>query len=155
MDELEEAEIEGQFFLRDAAVRAQPGAQQRPEALQGIDMDLTEAVTVVVARILAPAVADGFMGVAPVFQTGIDVVLVGIDQGTRTDGLLDDRPDRGLPDIGQQVQDDIAAPLDQAEDRRLLFFQRAAAALALQAPPPALAIFFWTAAGWPLWPATT
>ena len=32
VDELEEAEVEGQLLLRDAAVGAQPGAQQRPEA---------------------------------------------------------------------------------------------------------------------------
>jgi len=32
---LEEAEIERQFVLRDAPVRAKPGAQQRPEALCG------------------------------------------------------------------------------------------------------------------------
>src|SRR5690242_8396728 len=42
--ELEEAEIERQFVLRNAAVRAQPGAQQRPEPLDGIDVHLAEAV---------------------------------------------------------------------------------------------------------------
>jgi hypothetical protein len=31
--ELEETEIQRQFVLRDAAVRAQPRAQQRPEAI--------------------------------------------------------------------------------------------------------------------------
>jgi len=33
--ELEEAEVERQLVLRDAPMRAQPGAQQRPEALCG------------------------------------------------------------------------------------------------------------------------
>jgi len=33
--ELEEAEVKRQLVLRDAAVRSQPGAQQRPEALCG------------------------------------------------------------------------------------------------------------------------
>src|SRR5215212_7784450 len=32
MDELEEAEIDGQLLLRDATVRPEPGTQQRPEA---------------------------------------------------------------------------------------------------------------------------
>ncbi len=35
MHELEEAEVKRQLVLRDAAVRSQPGAQQRPEALCG------------------------------------------------------------------------------------------------------------------------
>src|SRR5688572_26248612 len=63
--ELEEAEIKRQLVLRDAPVRAQPGAQQRPEALDGVDVHLAEAVAVLVARILAAPVADRLMPVAP------------------------------------------------------------------------------------------
>jgi len=44
--ELEEAEIERQLVLREAPVRAQPGAQQRPKAFHGVDVDLAEAVPV-------------------------------------------------------------------------------------------------------------
>ena len=33
MDELKEAEIDGQLFLQDAAMWTQPGAQQRSEPL--------------------------------------------------------------------------------------------------------------------------
>jgi len=50
MHELEEAEVERQLVLRDAPVRAQPGAQQRPEAFHGVDVDLAEAVAVFVAN---------------------------------------------------------------------------------------------------------
>src|SRR3954470_18433400 len=46
MHELKEAEIKRQLVLRDTAVRAQPGAQQRPETLDGIDVDFTEAITI-------------------------------------------------------------------------------------------------------------
>src|SRR5215212_7097921 len=63
--ELEEAEIERQLVLRDAAVRAQPGAQQRAEALDGVDVHLAEAVAVLIARILAAPVADRLVLVAP------------------------------------------------------------------------------------------
>ena len=38
--ELEEAEIERQLLLRDAPVRAEPGAQQGPRPLHGVDVDL-------------------------------------------------------------------------------------------------------------------
>ncbi len=49
--ELEEAEVEWQLVLREAPVRAQPGAQQRPEAFHGVDVDLAEAIPVLVAGI--------------------------------------------------------------------------------------------------------
>src|SRR3954462_7290434 len=88
VNELEEAEIGGQFLLGDAAVGAQPGAQQRPEALDRVD--LAKAVAVVIACVFAMGMADGLVAVAPVFQTSIDVVLVGMDQGALGDGFLDD-----------------------------------------------------------------
>src|SRR3954452_16761746 len=155
VDELEEAEIGGQLLLRDATVRPQPGAQQGPEALGRVDVDLAEAVAVLVPRVLAPRVAHGLVAVAPLFQAAVDIVLVGVHQRALRDGGLDHRPDRHLPHVGQHPQDDLAAPLQEAEDRRLLLRQRAASRHAPQATPaprpPPLA----TAAGWPLWPATT
>jgi hypothetical protein len=42
--ELKEGEIVRQLHLGDATVRSQPGAQEGPDALQGIDVGLTEAV---------------------------------------------------------------------------------------------------------------
>ncbi len=78
--ELEEAEVERQLVLRDAAVRAQPGAQQGPESFQGIDVDLAETVPVLVAGILASGVADRLVPVAPSRQARIDGILVRVDE---------------------------------------------------------------------------
>src|SRR3954451_19267371 len=64
--ELEEPEIERQLVLRDAPVRAEPGAQQGPEPLDGVDVHLAEAVPVLVAGILTPGMADCLMLIAPV-----------------------------------------------------------------------------------------
>ena len=64
--ELEEAEIERQLVLRDAPMRAKPGAQQRPKTLDGVDVDLAKAVTVLIAGILAVPMADRFVPVAPI-----------------------------------------------------------------------------------------
>ncbi len=50
--ELEEAEVEWQLVLRDAPMRAKPGAQQRPEAFDRVDVHLAKAVAVLVAGIL-------------------------------------------------------------------------------------------------------
>jgi hypothetical protein len=49
--ELEEAEVERQLLLRDAPMRAEPGAQQGPGPLHRVDMDLAEAVAILVAGI--------------------------------------------------------------------------------------------------------
>jgi hypothetical protein len=58
VNELKETEIEGKMLLRDTAVRAQPGAQQRPESLHRVDMDLMEAVAIFVTGILVGAVTN-------------------------------------------------------------------------------------------------
>src|SRR3954467_11936760 len=90
-DELEEAEIERQLVLRDAPVRAEPGAQQRPEPFHGVDVHLAEAVTIFVAGILTPGMADRLVLIAPVLQAGVDAILVGVDEGALSDGARDDR----------------------------------------------------------------
>src|ERR671913_1611735 len=56
--ELEEAEIERQLVLRETAVRPQPGAQQGPETLDGVDVHLAEAIPVLVVGILTLGMAD-------------------------------------------------------------------------------------------------
>jgi len=74
VDELKEAQVERQFLLRDPARRSQPGTQQRPEAFHGVDMDLMEAVTVLVTGILFAAVADGFVFITPLCQPTVNIV---------------------------------------------------------------------------------
>jgi hypothetical protein len=145
--ELEEAEIERQLLLRDAPVRAEPGAQQGPRPLHGVDVDLAEAVAILVAGVLATSMADHLVLIAPGRQAGVDLVLVGVDAGALGDDSLDDGLDCLLLHIGQHAQDHLPATLDQAEDGWLVLRQRAAARRACQpaaaAKPPPLA----TAAG--------
>src|SRR3954471_1255918 len=89
--ELEEAEIQRQLLLRDAPVWPQPGAQQGPRPLYCVDVDLTEIITILIARVLPATVADRLVPIAPGRQTGIDVVLVGVDAGALGHDGLDDR----------------------------------------------------------------
>ncbi len=117
-------------------------------------MDFAEAIAVLVTRILAPTMADRLVALAPSRQPGIDVVLVGMDECARRDGRLDDRLDRGLPDIVQQMQNDVTAALDQAENRRFFFLQRTPAGGSFEPTAPSGAAFLATAAGFPLCPAT-
>src|SRR3954453_8007980 len=99
--------------------------------------------------------ADGLVPVAPVLQAGIDVVLVGVQQGASGDAGLDHRPDRRLLDVRQHPDDHLATALEQAQDRRLLLRQRAAPRRAPQSPASSRAPLLATAAGFPLCPATT
>src|SRR5215211_5356915 len=152
--QLEEAEIEGQLVLRDAPVRAEPGAQQGPEPFHGVDVHLAEAVAIFVAGVFAAPVANRLVLIAPGGQAGVDAVLVGVDEGALSNGARDDRLDRPLLHVGQHAQDHWPTPLDQTQDGGLVLFRRAPTRYApqLAAPPrsPPLA----TAAGWPLCPAT-
>src|SRR3954463_3658330 len=107
-----------------------------------------ESVAVIIAGVFALGMADGLVSVAPVFQTSIDVVLVGMDQGALGDGLLDDGLDCRLLDIGQHLEDDLPTALDQAQDRWFLLLQGAAIRGAFQPTPPAPPLFS-TSAGWP------
>src|SRR3954470_12226144 len=153
--DLEEPEIERQLVLRDAPVRAEPGAQQGPEPLDGVDVHLAEPVTIFVAGILTPGMADCLMLIAPGGQAGIDAILVRMDEGAQGNGGGDDRPDRDLPHVGQHAQDHLPTPLDQAEDWGLVLFRRAPTRCALQLAAPPRSPLLATAVGWPLCPATT
>src|SRR5687767_2259124 len=118
-------------------------------------MDLAEAVAVLVAGVFTAGVAHGLVPVAPGFQAGVDVVLVRVDERPLGDRGLDHRPDRRLLHVGQHAHDHLTASLDQAEDRRLVLFQRAAAPRSRQPAAPSRAPLFATTSGWPLCPATT
>ena len=153
--EREEGEIERQLLLRDTPMWAKPGAQERPGSLQGVNVNLAEAVVVIVAGVFAMGVADRFVRIAPDAQTGVDVIFVGVDAASLGDGGRDNRLDRRLLHIGQHAHDQLAATLDQSEDRRLVLLQRAATRRSRQSPPSPEPPLFATAAGCPLCPATT
>src|SRR5687768_11221062 len=122
-------------------MRPQPGSQERPEAFHGVDVDLAEAVAVLVAGVFATTMTDGLVAVAETRKPGVDAILVGIDVRAFGDGLLDDRMDGCLLDIGQHPDHHLTAALDHAEDRWLLLLQGAATAAALQSVAPAFASF--------------
>jgi len=108
MYELEKCEVEREQFLRDSAVRAQPGAKQGPEPFNRVDMDFMEAVPVFISRVLAPAVANALVGVAPGFESGVDIVLVGIDQAATLDDRLDERFYGRLLDVFEHPDEHVA-----------------------------------------------
>src|SRR3954452_4403923 len=110
-------------------MRPQPGSQQRPEAFDGVDVDLAEPIAILVPGVFASTMTDGLVAVAETRKPGVDAILVSIDVRAFGDGLLDDRVDGRLLDIGQHLDHNLAAALDHAKDRRLLLLQGAATAV--------------------------
>src|SRR4051812_50106165 len=55
----------------------QPGSQERPEALEGVD--LAEAIAVLVPGVFASTMTDGLVAVAETRKLGVDAILVSID----------------------------------------------------------------------------
>src|SRR3954454_9159495 len=109
-------------------MRPQPGSQQRPEAFEGVDVDLAEPIAILVPGVFASTMTDGLVAVAETRKPGVDAILVSIDVRAFGDGLLDDRVEGRLLDIGQHPDHHLAAALDHAEDRRLFLLQGAAPA---------------------------
>ena len=66
---------------------------------QGVNVDLVEAITVLVARIFAPAVTDGLVLISPHWQTSVNSVLVSIDHRALGDHGINDRFNRFLLNI--------------------------------------------------------
>jgi len=155
MDALKEAQVQRQFFLRDTPMGPQPGAQQRPEALGGVDMNLIKAIPVFVAGVFASAMTHGTVIKPPFRQPSVDIVFIGMNASARGDEPLDQRANRGVLDVVQHPHHHRPAPLDHPENRRFFFFQGTPAPRALQPAPPTPAAFFFTASGCPLCPAIT
>jgi len=114
-------------------MRAQPGAQQRPEAFHGVRMDFAEAVTIFIAGVFTRRMVDGLVRVTPGLQTAINVVFVGIDGCAGHNGLQDQGFDGGLLHVAGHPDDDFPGALDHAEDGRLFRRQGAASRRTLQA----------------------
>ncbi len=148
--ELKEAQVERQFFLRDPTMGSQPRAQQRPEALSRVDMDLMEAIPIFVTGVFALAVTHRMMVKAPILQRVIDRVFIGMNSGSRGDKRLDEGTEGGLLDVLQHPDDYRAAALNHAENGRLFLLQGAPTPCPLQPPPPPPTAFFFTASGNPL-----
>src|SRR4051794_14772707 len=123
--------------------------EQRPEPFQRVDVNLAEAIAIVIPGEFARPMADRLVTVTPLDQAAIDVVFIGVDQSPLRYHPVDQGLDGHLLDVLQHPDHDLASALHHPEDRRLLLGQSAPASLAFQASPPGEASFFLTASGWP------
>ena len=77
----------------------EPGAEQAPQPLDGVDVHFVDAVSVGTAGVFTFTMIDRDVNVAPGWETGIDAVLVGIDRTSLLDHFGDPGLDGGLLDI--------------------------------------------------------
>lgn len=122
-------------------MRSQPRTQQRPKALSGIDMNLMEAVPVLISGVFPLAMTHGVVVKSLFCQPMVDTVFIGMNPGAGGNGPLDQGTNRGLLDVLQHPVHHRPAPLDHPEDRQLFIRQDPTPARALQAPPPPAAFF--------------
>src|SRR5215510_1570394 len=95
-------------------------------------MDFAEAITIVIARELAPSMVDTLMIIAPGLQTSINTILVRIHTCPWNDGVFDEGFDGLLLHIGQQIEHDLPAALHHPKDGWSFLRQRATASFALE-----------------------
>src|SRR4030095_3752264 len=129
---LEETQVEREFFLGYAPMRAQPTPQERPEAFHGIHMDFTKTVAIVVSRECASSMVDTLMVVAPGLQTGINAILVRINKCPWQDSVFHERFDRLLLYIGQQIEHHLTTALHHPKDGRPFLLQGPSASFAFE-----------------------
>jgi len=122
-------------------------------------MHFVETVSVVIPCVLTLTMANSPMFITPFRKSKVDVVLaVSLtrkNSRSGSDRRFHYRSNCFLLNIRQHPHHDLTSPLNHSKDGRLFFLQRAAATRPLQTPATALTSFFFTASGWPLWPATT
>src|SRR5262249_22884820 len=122
-------------------MRTQPAPQERPEPLHGIYMHFTQAVAIFISGKLALAMVDTLMTVAPGLQAGINAVLIRINKCPRYDSIFDERLDRLLLHIGQEIDHHLTTTLHHAKDGRSFLLQCTPTRFAFEATSTAFSAF--------------
>src|SRR4030095_1953458 len=79
-------------------------------------MHFTKPVAIFIAGEFTPSMVDALMVVAPSTQASINAVLIRVHQCTCINGVFDERLDRLLLHIGQQIDHDLTPTLHHAKD---------------------------------------
>ena len=154
MDEFKDAAIEGQGLLRYPPMRSDPRAQPRPKAFDRLDVHFMNAVTLGIACLLAGAMTNGLVRLAPFLATSLDGICIGADARAPWDWSVEEWSHGGLWAIGQQRHGDIATAWPHAEDRWLRSRQGPASTCPVATVSSSCSPFVCTASGWPVCPAS-
>src|ERR1017187_3483304 len=88
-------------------------------------------------------VTHGVVGGAPFVQPTINVIFISVNNSSFSNRLFDQGGDRLLLHVREHPDDNLAATLHHAEDRRFLLLQRSSAPFTLQrTPSPGPPLFF-------------
>src|SRR5919198_4884601 len=102
----------------------QPAPQERPEPFHSIHMYFTKAVAIFISCEFTPSMVDMLMIVAPGLQTGIDAVLIRINQCAWINSVFDQRLDGLLLHVREQMDHDLTATLNHPKDRGSFLLHR-------------------------------
>ena len=69
-------------------MRSEPRPQQRPKALNRVDMDFAKSIPILVAGELR-RVTHGVVGIAPFGQPTVNVIFIGVDNSSFSDRSFD------------------------------------------------------------------
>jgi hypothetical protein len=89
-------------------------------------MDFAKAIAIFVTGVFSSAMTNAFVNVAPRLKSGIDIVLIRVDERPSAHRCLDNRFDGLLLNIREHLEHHFSPALNHAEDRGLLFFERTA-----------------------------
>src|SRR5919109_3679318 len=99
-------------------------------------MDFAKAITIVIAGELSPSMIHTLMAVSPALQTGINAILVGINQCAWNDGVFDEGLNGLLLHIGQQMDHHLPTALHHAKDGRSFLLQCPTTSFAFESALP-------------------
>jgi len=145
--ELEEPQIQWESLLRYASVRPEPRTQERPEALNCVDVDFMVTVPVLVPGIFPGGVTHSAMSVSPLSHSAIDVVLVREHPRLGGDRRSNQGLDGHLLDVFEHSDENLPRSLDDTENRRFLLLESASSTGCFQAVSSSSTAFFLTAPG--------
>ena len=98
-------------------------------------MNLMMPIAIFISGILTLRMVDRFVFITPLFQAGIDVVFIRINQRFWCDCCFNNRLNCFLFDIIEHTYHHLAAALHHTKNRRFIILSRAATAFAFQTPP--------------------
>ncbi len=122
----------------------EPGSEQTPDALDGIDVHFVHAVSIGVAGIFSFTVMDRDMDIAPTRKASVDAVLVGVDRAALLDHGRDPGLNGGLLDVAAQPKETRPPSRDHPQHRGFVCRRSASASFAFSASTPTYTPLSWS-----------
>src|SRR5512144_2658966 len=110
-------------------------------------MDCRNAIAIGVPYVFAVPMTDRVVNVTPMLQLDVNSILIGVKLGSHGHCRSDHRFNGDLLNVVEHPHHHLTTPLDQPQNRGLLFRQRAASPGAFQPSASPWPTLFFTASG--------